>query len=125
MVYHNGALKYPQPFYMKDWTRVSRNQRRKSQRIKIHRLGYRFSLDLYGNYKHLAKVSRLLVCGFFLFKSIGWYGFSYGILVVLNVYQYHQCLFKVITSLKFYKHRDNLQKHFCIIGWCVVRQRNL
>ncbi len=36
-------------------------------------------------------------------------------------------LFKVITNLKFYNRcfiKDNLQKHFCIKGWCLVRQRN-
>ncbi len=87
------------------------NLRWKSQRIKFHRLGYRFSVDLlihtvgysflFGNQKHLAKVSGLLVCGFFLdiLKSIGWYGFSYGFLVVLIVF--HQCFsLKVITNLK-------------------------
>jgi hypothetical protein len=56
----------------------------------------------------------LLVPGFFLrfLKSIGWYGFS----VVLNV-------FKVINNIKFYKRyfiKDDLQKHYCIIGWCLV-----
>ncbi len=48
-------------------------QRWKSQRIKSHKLGYRFSIDFYilrewfsfGNHIHLAKVSRLLVRGFF------------------------------------------------------------
>ncbi len=32
-------------------------------------------------------------------------------------------LFKVITNLKFYKKcfiKDDLQKYFCIIGWCLV-----
>jgi hypothetical protein len=36
-------------------------------------------------------------------------------------------LFKVITYLKFYKRcflTDDLQKHFCIIGWCLVRHKN-
>jgi hypothetical protein len=36
-------------------------------------------------------------------------------------------LFKLITKVKFYKHcfiKDNLQKHFCIIWWRLVRQRN-
>jgi hypothetical protein len=28
-------------------------------------------------------------------------------------------LFKVVTNLKFYK--DHLQKHFYIIGWCLMR----
>jgi hypothetical protein len=52
------------------------DQRWVSQRIKIHRLAYRFSIDFeihtlaYGffcvNHKDLAKVSRLLVRGFFL-----------------------------------------------------------
>jgi hypothetical protein len=55
------------------------DQRWKSQRIKIHRLAYRFSLDFYiqtleygilfGNHKYLAKVSRLFrVRGFEIFK---------------------------------------------------------
>jgi hypothetical protein len=37
-------------------------------------------------------------------------------------------LFKVISNLKFYKRcffKGDLQKHFCIIGWCLVCQRNL
>jgi hypothetical protein len=37
-------------------------------------------------------------------------------------------LFKIITNLKFYKYffiKVDLQKHFCIIGFCLVRQRNL
>jgi hypothetical protein len=36
-------------------------------------------------------------------------------------------LFKCITNLKTYKHcfiKVDLQKHFCITGWCLVRQRN-
>jgi hypothetical protein len=59
---------------------------KKSQRIKIHRLGYRFSIHflihtlgydfLFRNHKHFAKVLRLLVRGFF--KSMGWYRFFYG-----------------------------------------------
>ncbi len=68
----------------------------KSQRIKIQRLGYIFYrflnpyprvCFLFGNHKHLAKVSRLLVRRYFLrfLKSIGWYGYF----VVLNVF--HQC----------------------------------
>ncbi len=46
-----------------------------SQRIKIHKLGYIFSINfqihtlgygfVFGNHKDLAKVLRLLVCGFF------------------------------------------------------------
>jgi hypothetical protein len=50
-------------------------QRWKSQRKKIHRLAYRFSIDfkiyrlaygfLYVNHKGLAKVYRFLVCTFF------------------------------------------------------------
>jgi hypothetical protein len=46
----------------------------KSQKIKIYWLGYGFFC---GNHKDLAKVSRFL-----LRESIGWYGFSYGFLVV-------------------------------------------
>jgi hypothetical protein len=36
-------------------------------------------------------------------------------------------LFKIITNLKFYKYCyiiGDFQKHFCIIGWCLVRQKN-
>jgi hypothetical protein len=47
-------------------------------------------------------------------KSIGWYGFSYGFLVVLN-----NVLFRVITNLKFDRRcfiKDYLWKHICIIG---------
>ncbi len=57
--------------------------------FKFRTLGYGF---LFGNHKHSAKVSRLLVSLFFslrFLKSIGWYGFSYGFLVVLDVF--HQC----------------------------------
>ncbi len=35
---------------------------------------------------------------------------------------FHQCLFKVVTNIIFYKCcfiKDNLQKHFFIIGWMV------
>jgi hypothetical protein len=48
------------------------------------------------------KVLRLLVRGFFwsFLKSIAWYGFCYGFLVVLNLF--HNILFKAIT--KYYKH---------------------
>jgi hypothetical protein len=42
-------------------------------------------------------------------KSIGWYGFSYGFLVVLNLF--HQYLFKVITNLKFKKSCFTVKKH--------------
>ncbi len=59
------------------------------------------------------------------FKSIGWYGFSYGVLVVLNFFI--NFLLKVITYLKFYNHcfiKEDLRKHICLIRWCLVRQRN-
>ncbi len=78
-----------------------------------------------GNYK--AKVSSLLVCGFFFFlrflKSIGWYGFPMDFLVVLNL------LLKLEshTNFKFDKRciiKDHLWKHISIIGWCLVCQRN-
>ncbi len=45
-----------------------------------------------------------------ILKSIGWYGFSYRFLVVMNVF--HKFLLKVITTLKFYNHfflKDDLQ----------------
>jgi hypothetical protein len=35
-------------------------------------------------------------------------------------------LFKFITNFQFYKRcfiKDNLQKHFFIIDWCLVRER--
>ncbi len=62
---------------------------------EIHMLGYRFSVDFlihtlgngfFGNHKHLAKVWRLLVRGFFFrfSKSIVWYGFSYGFLSLVR-----------------------------------------
>ncbi len=67
----------------------------KLQGIKIHRLACRFSIDFlihtlgygifFGNHKDLTKVSRVLVRGFFFsrfLQSMGWYGFSYGFLVV-------------------------------------------
>jgi hypothetical protein len=72
-------------------------------RFSLDTLGYGF---LFGNHKHLATVSRLLVCGFFFLrflKSIGSYRFSYGFLVVLNVFHYGSVLFKVINNLKFSK----------------------
>ncbi len=54
-------------------------------------------------------------------KSIGWYGFSFGFLVVLMCFI--NVLFKFITNLKFYKkqfYQRHLQKHFCFIIWCLV-----
>ncbi len=36
-------------------------------------------------------------------------------------------LFNVVTYLKFHKRcfiKDDLQKHFWIIGWCLMGQRN-
>jgi hypothetical protein len=107
-------------------------QRWKSHRTKIHRHGYQFSIDFlihtlgygfFGNHKHLAKVSRLLVPKFL--KFIGLYGFFYGFYLFLMCFIY--VLFIVITNLKFYKLsfiKDDLQKHFCIIGRCLVHQRN-
>ncbi len=99
----------------------------KSQRIQIHRLGYRFSKDclirtlgsgfLFGNHMHLAKSLRLLVCGFL--KSTGRYGFSYGFLVVLNVF--HQCFLLLIFHCFL---KDDLHNHFCIIRWCLVSLGN-
>jgi hypothetical protein len=61
--------------------------------------GYGF---LFGNHKHLAKVSRLLVCGIFLkiLKIDRPVWIFHGFLVVLNVF--HQS-FVIITNLKFYK----------------------
>ncbi len=59
-------------------------------------------------------------------KSIGWYGFSYRFLVFFEI-SFIKVLFKVIANLKFYKRcfiKDDLQKHFCITGWCLVRHRN-
>ncbi len=107
--------------------------------IKIHWLGYGFSIDfkihtlgygfLFGNHKHLTEVSRLLVRGLFSWdlKNLLLVWVSYEFLVVLTVF--HQCLFKIITNLKFYKRcfiKDNLQNFFYIIGWYsyLVRQRN-
>ncbi len=55
-------------------------------------------------------------------KAIGWYGYSYGFCLCFN-----NVMFIVFTTLKFYKCcsiKDDLQKYFCIIGWCLVRQRN-
>jgi hypothetical protein len=44
---------------------------------------------LFGNHKHLAKVSRLPVRRFLLdiLKSIGWYGFSYGFFFVVLTFK--------------------------------------
>jgi hypothetical protein len=54
--------------------------------FKIHTLAHGFFLLEIT--KIWAKVSRLLVSGFFLeILSIGWFGFSYGFLVALN--QFH------------------------------------
>jgi hypothetical protein len=55
-----------------------------------------------GNHKNLAKVSKLLVRGFFfpeILKSTGWwYGFSYGFFIVLNLF--HQCFcFRLLLIL--------------------------
>jgi hypothetical protein len=91
-----------------------------TQNKKIHRHGYKFSIDFlihtlgygfFGNHKHLAKVSRLLVPQFL--KFIGLYGFFYGFFLFLMCFIY--VLFIVITNLKFYKRcfiKDDLQKHF-------------
>ncbi len=52
--------------------------------------------------QHLAKSQDFWVAVFFLklWKSRGWYGFSYGILVVLNVYFINVCL-KLLLILNF------------------------
>jgi hypothetical protein len=47
---------------------------------------------------------------------------SYGFLIVVMCFI--NVLSKVIINLKFYKHyfiKHHLHKHFCIIGWCLVR----
>jgi hypothetical protein len=39
---------------------------------------------------------------------------------------FNYVLFKFVTNLKFYKPcfiKDDLMQYFCIIGWCLVRQR--
>jgi hypothetical protein len=79
----------------------------------------------FGNLKKLAKSRDFWFAELFL-KSIGWYGFSYGFLVVLNVC-FVNVLFQVVAGLKFYNCyfiKDHIPKYFCIIGWCPVRQRN-
>jgi hypothetical protein len=73
--------------------------------MKIHRLGYGFSVDfkILNPYpwvwfscwesRTLGESLKLFGLGisFLRFlKSTGWYGFSYGFLLVLNVF--HQCL---------------------------------
>jgi hypothetical protein len=61
---------------------------------------------------------------YLIFKFTGWHGFSYGFLVVSDMF--HQCFLKFISNPKFYQCcfvTDDLQKHFCIIGWYHVRQR--
>ncbi len=88
-----------------NWVRnkgyTQREQRWKSQRIKNHRLGYRFSYRISNPYPGVLlsfwnwqKSRGFWFADFFLklLKSIGWYGFSYGFLVVLNLF--HQNISK-------------------------------
>jgi hypothetical protein len=86
----------------------------KSQRRKIHMPANRFFNPyprvwiLFGNHKVVAKVSRLLVRGFFFFiflKSKGWYGFSYGFLAVLKLL-FHQCFILICTNIHRIKTGD-------------------
>ncbi len=58
-----------------------------------------------------------------IFKSTGWYGFPYGFWLFWMCFI--NFLFKFNINLKFYKRcfiKDDLQKHFFIIGWCLVRK---
>ncbi len=62
-------------------------------------------------------------------KSIGWYGFPYGFLVVLNLFHKFYCLKLLLVNmtnaiLSKTTRYSYLWKHICIIGWCLVRQRN-
>jgi hypothetical protein len=53
----------------------------------------------------LAKASTLSVHGLFFLrflKSIGWFGFSYGFLVVLNLF--HQCFILICTNIHSIKY---------------------
>jgi hypothetical protein len=79
----------------------------KSQRIKIQRLGYRFSIDffihtlgydfLFANHKHLAKVLRLLVCGF------SYWDFKIQILCIFGYFECVSSMFctKLLLILTF------------------------
>ncbi len=54
------------------------------------------------------------------FKSMGWYGFSYGFLIVLNMF--HQCFIQSYYYFKFSKHcfiTEDHRKHICVIR-CVL-----
>jgi hypothetical protein len=106
----------------------------KSQRIKIHRLAFRFFTDflihtpgygfLCGNQKDLAKVSRRLGSRIELFKIHSLVCILLWVLVVLNLF--HNVLFKVLTNFKFYRQcfiKEDLRK-LCIISWCLVGQKN-
>ncbi len=101
-------------------------QRWKSQRIKIHWLGFRFSTRfliytllrygfLFGNQRHLAKVWDFWFADFFFrfLNSIGWNGFSHGFLFVLNDV-FHQCFVQrlLIWNFKNAVLSDDLQKLF-------------
>jgi hypothetical protein len=60
-------------------------------------------------------------------KSIGWYGFSYGFLVVFESVLSMFCLKLLLISVIFIFDKlsfikDYLRKHICIIGWSLCAQ---
>jgi hypothetical protein len=51
---------------------------------------------------------------------MGWYGFSYGVLIVLNMF--NQCFVQSYYFFKFSKHyfiKEDHRKHICVIR-CVL-----
>jgi hypothetical protein len=90
--------------------------------MKVHRKGYRFSIDflihalgygfLFGNHKRLAfDISRIF---FLIFKNHKLVGFSYEILVVLNLF-HQNILYKKLTkkraTSKIWTKVKNVKKH--------------
>ncbi len=88
------------------------------------------SLWIFLEITDLAKVSRLLVRKFFLeIFTIHRLVPVWIFLWIFGCFESVFCLIKVITGTiyKFYKRcfiKDYLWRHICIIGWCLVRQRN-
>jgi hypothetical protein len=92
---------------------------------KIHRLDYRFSKVFFLKSQTFWQKSQdFWFADFFLaiFKI-------HKLVWIFGCFECVSSMFclNFITNLKFYKRcfiKDNFQKHFCIIGWCLVRQRN-
>jgi hypothetical protein len=83
------------------------------------------SQTITGNNNYLVNVRDCWFLDFFLetFK-ICWL-----VWIFLRIFGGLECVssmfcFKVITNLKCCLIKDHIQKHFCIIGWCLEQQRN-